>query len=64
MPPFTRGKAVCSNAYLTRHDGFELIVRNFEECKKLSNEDPHIALVDEREAQVECSSSDADVWIA
>lgn len=63
MPALVGCKAIGCNANLTCHDRLEFIVRDFEEGEKFAYQHPHVALVDQGEAEIERSSSDTNIWI-
>src|SRR5690349_3423864 len=64
MPPFRWRKPVSCDANLARHYRLELVVRDLQEGKQLSDEHPDIAFIDQREAQVKGPPSNADIGIA
>ena len=47
MPPLVRCKPFCGETDLSSHSQLELIVRNLQECKKLSDEYPDVAFINE-----------------
>lgn len=64
MPPLVGREAVCCNADLRCHHGFEFVIGDFEEGKQFSDQDSHIALVDQSETEIERSPPDTDIRVS
>lgn len=63
MPPLVWCKTVGSNANLGGHNWLELIIGNLQERQQLPDQDADVLLVDQGKAEVQCSSTNADIGI-
>ena len=64
VPSFSRRETVGRHTNLAGHDRFELVVGCFEEGQELPDEHTNVGFVDEGEAEIERTTTDADVGIA
>src|SRR5204862_810028 len=63
MPSFVGSEPVSGYSDLGRHDRFEFVVRDFQEGQKFSNKYPDVCFVDQREAEIKSSPSNANIGI-
>jgi len=63
MPSLIWCKAISGDADLGSHNRLELIVCDFQESQEFADEHSDIALVDQRETEIESSSPDTDIGV-